>query len=242
MSEKICTKCGQIQPFSEFYPDKKNSDKHSSYCKECNRAVSREYYLRNKVKCNAQMEAWAKEHAAERRAYMAAYQEANREKLGQQKRAYYQANKMRLNTAAAEYAQRNAEQIAAYQAQYYAEHGDVIRERARERGRSRDGYVRAVHSRFRRSHYKELRDEILTALGGKCYCCGVDDYRFLTIDHVQNDGKQERKPNGKGRNSYMVLRAIWESGCPRDRYQAACYNCNCARQLTPDKICPHQRG
>lgn len=242
MSEKVCTKCGQVQPLSEFYPDKKNADGHSCHCRECNKAGCRERYQANKTKYNAQAEAWAKEHAGERKAYLAAYHAANRERLNQRSREYYLANKARMNAQTAIYAEANSERIAAYQVQYQADNREHINARARERDKARDAYVRGKHSAGYRERYRGMRKAILDALGGRCYCCGLDDYRFLTIDHVQNDGKQDRKPNGKQRNSYMVLRSILEIGCPRDRYQAACYNCNCARQLSPDKICPHQKG
>lgn len=242
MSEKTCTKCGQIQPLSEFYPDKKGADGLSCQCKNCNKAACRERYLKNKPKYNAQAEAWAKEHAEERRAYMAAYHAANKERFNQRSREYYSTHKVRMNAQMAEYAEKNGERIAPYQAQYQAENREHINARARERGKARDAHVRGRHSAGYRERYREMRKAILDALGGKCYCCGLDDYRFLTIDHIQNDGKQERKPNGKQRNSYMILRSILEAGCSRERYQAACYNCNCARQLSPDKVCPHQQG
>lgn len=92
-----------------------------------------------------------------------------------------------------------------------------------------------------RARYRKLREEFLSALGNTCYCCNLNDPRFLTIDHVENDGQEERKPNGKTVNSFTLLKRMYERFSQEPhRYRAACYNCNCARQYTPGKLCPHQ--
>lgn len=71
-----------------------------------------------------------------------------------------------------------------------------------------------------------------------CACCGEDIYDFLTIDHLHNNGVQERKQsNGGGHHNY---RFIIKSGFP-DEYQVLCYNCNCARgKRNLNFTCPHK--
>lgn len=32
---KVCSKCGEVKPITDFYKDKKASDGHQSWCKRC---------------------------------------------------------------------------------------------------------------------------------------------------------------------------------------------------------------
>lgn len=65
-----------------------------------------------------------------------------------------------------------------------------------------------------------------------CQCCGESDIRFLTVDHVQNDGYKDSPI------TTTVLRKAKEEGYPRDKYNLLCWNCNCGRAKN-NGICPH---
>ena len=69
----------------------------------------------------------------------------------------------------------------------------------------------------------------------KCACCGEKDIRFLCIDHVHNNGKEERKTLGSGRPFYRHLK---KQGFPQNGYQVFCYNCNMGKRTNP--FCPHK--
>ena len=70
--------------------------------------------------------------------------------------------------------------------------------------------------------------------GARCYCCGEDRIYFLSLDHVNGDGAEERKRLGMGTNIYGHL---YHRGFPEpDRYQILCYNCNFAKGTGP--CCP----
>ncbi len=73
----------------------------------------------------------------------------------------------------------------------------------------------------------EAKIEMVAAYGGKCLFCGETDFRFMTIDHVFNDGNQEKR---RGARFYRTLKLL---GFPKDRYQLLCLNCNCAKQYSP---------
>ena|ERR1022692_131008 len=79
----------------------------------------------------------------------------------------------------------------------------------------------------------KLRREIIDAYGGKCVCCGEANPYFLTIDHVENNGRNHRKQIGES-NVYRWLRA---QGFPKDKYQLMCANCNCSKGWFG--FCPH---
>lgn len=87
----------------------------------------------------------------------------------------------------------------------------------------------------RRARISEIRGKVIDGYGGKCVCCGESQIIFLAIDHVNNDGAQERKVKGVGWKYYAD---IIRNGFPA-KYQVLCYNCNWAKYRGG---CPHQTG
>ena len=83
----------------------------------------------------------------------------------------------------------------------------------------------------------ELRDIVYAQYGDKCECCGESNKLFLTIDHVNNDGKEKRKIHGTGTALY---RWIIKNNYPSD-FQLFCMNCNFAKARNGG-ICPHQES
>jgi len=47
---KMCTKCGEEKPSTEFTKDKYKSDGLSSQCRECKKAKCKKYYRKNREK------------------------------------------------------------------------------------------------------------------------------------------------------------------------------------------------
>lgn len=69
----------------------------------------------------------------------------------------------------------------------------------------------------------------------KCNCCGERQIEFLSIDHINNDGYQNRKRTG-----FRLYVWIIKNNFP-PIFQILCMNCNWARAYQPDHICPHQK-
>lgn len=127
----------------------------------------------------------------------------------------YKDPKKRLEANRA-YRKRNLPVVQQKAREYVAKNRDTIREK---------GVLK----------YYEQKKRIFDFYGYVCKCCGEDNPRFLTIDHVYNDGYKHR---GMGSRIYQViLKDIAENGA--DRYQIFCYNCNCAKRLN-DGVCPHK--
>lgn len=83
---------------------------------------------------------------------------------------------------------------------------------------------------------EKLYNEFYKMYGNKCACCGETEKKFLTIDHINNDGHIERSIN---KNS--VLKLIRESLLfKRNDIQVLCWNCNCGKQRN-NGICPHKQ-
>lgn len=65
------------------------------------------------------------------------------------------------------------------------------------------------------------RRTVFTHYGLKCQCCGEDDYFSLTIDHINNDGKEHRKTVNARRLYAWLIKNNFPPG-----FQALCCNCN----------------
>lgn len=113
--------------------------------------------------------------------------------------------------------------------------------------RHREERTKRRHMRYLKNpeFYKEKaknerikeRTLALKAYGGeypKCVCCGESQVEFLVLDHINNDGKIERKKYGTGNAYYRSLR---KRGYPKG-VQILCHNCNMAKEFYGE--CPHK--
>ena len=118
----------------------------------------------------------------------ARYRERNREKFNQRMRDWREANREKSREQAREWRNRkladsDPETVAAF---------------------------RAMESEKSKRAYDQCRTEVFAAYGGEqCACCGESQTLFLSIDHIHNDGAQERKSGaykGTGIGFYQWLR------------------------------------
>lgn len=94
-------------------------------------------------------------------------------------------------------------------------------------------------------YWRKLRIEVMDAYGGaKCACCGETEEKFLSIDHVHNDGASHRRQigakdgNGKGAAT-RTLTWIKQNGFPAG-FQVLCMNCNFGKARNGG-VCPHAK-
>lgn len=84
---------------------------------------------------------------------------------------------------------------------------------------------------YSRNKIKDRKKIVFDHYGNICKCCGLNDIRFLTVDHINNDG------GGKYRDSNFYSWII-KNNFP-DNLQLLCWNCNCAKSKN-NGICPHK--
>lgn len=84
-----------------------------------------------------------------------------------------------------------------------------------------------------------IKYQVIEKYGNVCVCCGENKLLFLTIDHKNNDGYQDRIntygiKNPSTTSWYLKLRRE-----PiRTDLQVLCFNCNLGKSLN-DGVCPH---
>lgn len=86
----------------------------------------------------------------------------------------------------------------------------------------------------RRFLYRKKREKAFAGYGGKCQCCGEDNFEFLALDHVNGGGRKERETMSCGQIAVKVIKL----GFPPE-YRVLCHNCN--QSLGWFGYCPHQK-
>lgn len=66
----------------------------------------------------------------------------------------------------------------------------------------------------------KLKSQLFELYGHECSICGYDDKRALTLDHINNNGSEERKELGE-RGVYYKAREKHSPG----EYRILCMNC-----------------
>lgn len=90
------------------------------------------------------------------------------------------------------------------------------------------------HSNNSKRKWSSLKLKVLEHYGNKCVCCGEKNNKFLTIDHIYNNGGEHRKQIG----NRHIYKWIIDNSFPND-LQILCFNCNCGKSRN-NNICPHK--
>ena len=150
------------------------------------------------------------------RSYHSEYRAKNREKLAERQRKWREAHPERAQYEREWHIRSRKEKIAS-----------MTPEELKD--------FRKHESSKTLKRQQELFKLVINTYGGKCTCCGESELSFLTIDHINNDGKQERQIMGE---SYTFYRNLIKRGFPNN-VQVLCRNCNWGKYVNRG-ICPHQ--
>lgn len=81
-----------------------------------------------------------------------------------------------------------------------------------------------------KNYHRRLKQIVVYGYGGKCAICGIDDIDVLTIDHVNDNGAQQRKERGRSREMGHGLLTRLRNECFPSEYQVLCANCNMRKE------------
>jgi hypothetical protein len=90
--------------------------------------------------------------------------------------------------------------------------------------------------------YENRKRIVYEAYGGAfCACCGEDNYKFLSIDHINNNGAEHRRQlKGKTRSTKHMCSWLIKNNFPSG-FQVLCANCNWGKHANKG-ICPHKKS
>lgn len=83
---------------------------------------------------------------------------------------------------------------------------------------------------------KKIKFNVINEYGGKCTCCGEDNPSFLSIDHINSNGRERRKNE---LYEAKIYRWLTKHNFTKDNYQLLCFNCNMGKHFNGG-VCPHK--
>jgi hypothetical protein len=149
--------------------------------------------------------------------YKKKYDDNNRETKRAKSREYYKKNKEKIQAFCHTPEYRAKERVWK---KAYLKRPDV-KEKSRKRGIA-----------FRQKVLQEA-----FAFFGPCACCGESNPMFLSLDHINGNGSEERR---NGLYTITILEKLRREGWPEDAkkmYRFLCYNCNFT--IGHYGYCPH---
>lgn len=134
-SVKRCSRCREMKSVSEF--GKPHWRKLARYCRPCESAYKREYYLRHQEKLKAAVRRRARENPEKKSASDKAYRAKNREKCSAKARAWAARNKEKRKEIWQRWYRANRAQADAATKKWILEHPHHVSERSRRLKASR---------------------------------------------------------------------------------------------------------
>ena len=90
---------------------------------------------------------------------------------------------------------------------------------------------------YGRRYYFARKREALDRYGKVCVCCGEARIEFLTLDHIRQDGAEQRRKLGTRASGFGFYIWLKKNNWP-EGLQVLCANCNMARGA--NGTCPHE--
>ena len=128
-----------------------------------------------------------------------------------------------------------------YWPKYYLKNKERIKKQQLEhyyQNRKRNPRYKIEATVRAKKHRVKMKELVFSNYGGKCNCCEESNMKFLTIDHVNNKGREHVRSNGKRYLGFLLYKWARDNNYP-DSLQVLCFNCNCGKQVNGG-VCPHK--
>ena len=152
----------------------------------------------------------------------------------------------RNREAAQRYRDRDPERQRRRMKEWRAANRERSREHSREwRNRKLANATPEEEARIRQTerdktkrNQDRIRREVYAAYGTICARCGEAETKFLSIDHINNDGAEERRSGKYGSSGSAFYLWLRKNSFPAG-YQVLCMNCQVGKHRN-NGVCPHQ--
>lgn len=109
---------------------------------------------------------------------------------------------------------------------WYENNKDSARKKKRDAMRKYRAENPGKHREQSRAAKARLKNKVFEVYGRVCVSCGFSDLRALTLDHVLNNGSNERKEYGERGVYYRALLPEYKK-----EYQTLCMNCQFIKRV-----------
>lgn len=123
----------------------------------------------------------------------------------------------------------------------HAECKDCYKSHVRSYAVANKESIRAKAKVYGMAKRKRIKEATFAAYGGNvCACCGEIERKFLTLDHIHNNGAAFRRKISGNRQAagYVTYSWLFRNGFPAG-YQVLCMNCNHGKRMN-NGVCPHK--
>jgi len=168
----------------------------------------KKYYGENALYLNQKSKEYRKEHLVERKEYEKEYRQGNSEEIRQKKSRYSKLNRVKLTRENREYRHTHLNQCHLYS-----------------------------HTYYQRLRYRVLLHYSINPKKPVCACkgCKENHFPFLTLDHINGNGKEHRQKLGSQSVYNWAEKHNYPAGL-----QVLCFNCNMSKRK--NKCCPVHKG
>lgn len=159
---KLCSKCGQRKPITDFYANKLSKDGKQSECKECNNARHRKYYAEHAEQYRRTHAKYHLNNYEKNRARSLKY--SHSEQGIKKRKEYYEAHKEEIKEYNKQYREKNIDKIRERQRRYYHANKDKVAVWKKRYEDSHREQLLASDKRYREEHKKEINEKHLERL------------------------------------------------------------------------------
>lgn len=137
METKICIKCNQSKPISEFYKRKDNKSGFRNDCKKCN---IKQRIKRHQINKKRQTE----------------YYQNNKNTIKEKQIKYYQDNRQKILKHNKKYYKKNKEKISKQKEQYYQNNKEILLKQQKQRNQTpKNKLAKRIYKYKRKAIYKK---------------------------------------------------------------------------------------
>lgn len=234
-----CRRCKQEKKESNFNWKIKANGIRQTVCTDCVRDQNRKYRALNGEKYDEAKRIKYKLNIEKVRIGRREDYANNKEKYLAESKRWREENKDAYAVSVLKSRVKRRPKQLEYNDAYSRNNRDSINEKARKKYAQKMLDPLFKESERLRSLAKNRQEKefILHAYGNQCACCGEKEVIFLTLDHINRNGNDQRRKFGipGGHAFYRFLR---KSGYPPG-YQVLCFNCNSGEHLNGG-TCPHK--
>lgn len=188
---KPCACCRTQKPFSSFHKDKSKQDGLRTFCKECRKTGTKDYYARNRNALIAKECARYRQNKDKKREYDRMYRAANIGKVLLRAKLWSRANPDKRRRIVANYYMRHKSAIRRYHAERYAQNRERLLGRSKAWQKANRDAVRAAGNRRRArmmnapgNYTANDIKRLYISQRGRCACCRASIAKGYHVDHI----------------------------------------------------------